>query len=93
MGDAVLLAVVGLLEANLDSDDPLRASHLELQVGVVGYNHELGEAWSTEEHVVDAMEVDDLEGEWLLAEVVRLAEGDASWMRPRGTTSFPSMIP
>jgi hypothetical protein len=44
LGDIVLLAVVGLLEVALDGDDPLRARHLELKVGVVGDGLELGEA-------------------------------------------------
>jgi hypothetical protein len=28
-----------------DGDDPIRARHLELEVGVVGDSHELGVAW------------------------------------------------
>jgi hypothetical protein len=76
MGDTTLLIVVGLLEAALDGDEPLWVEHLELQVGVVRDGHELGEAQSTEEGVVDAEEVNHLESEWLLIEVVRLAEGD-----------------
>ena len=58
-----MLAAVGLLKVALDGDDPLRARHLELEVGVVGDGHELGEARSTEEDMVDAREVDHLEGE------------------------------
>jgi hypothetical protein len=38
-----------LLEVVLEGDDPLRAGHVELQVGVVGDDHEFGEARSTEE--------------------------------------------
>jgi hypothetical protein len=70
LGDTVLLVVVGLLEAALDDDDPLWAGHLELKVCIVGDGHELGEARSTEEGVVDTGEVDNLEGEWLLADVI-----------------------
>jgi hypothetical protein len=70
LGDVVLLVVVGLLEAALDDDDPLRARHLELQVGVVGNGHELGTAWFTKDGMVDIREVNNLKGEWLLAEVV-----------------------
>ena len=77
MVDVVLLVVVGLLEATLNSDDPLWAGLLELEVGVVGDGHELGKARSTEEGMVDIGEVNDLEGERLLAEVVWLAKGDA----------------
>ena len=77
LGDVVLLVVVGLFKSALDGDDPLGARHLQLQIGVIGDNHELGEAWLALEGMVDAREVDHLEGERLLAEVVRLAKGDA----------------
>jgi hypothetical protein len=36
-----------LFEAAFDGDDSLGAGHLQLQIGVVGDNHELGEAWPT----------------------------------------------
>jgi hypothetical protein len=45
------------------------------------------------EGVVDAVEVDDIEGEWLLAKVVRLAKGDVELDTPSGMGSFPRMIP
>ena len=89
MGDAVLLAVVGLLKAPLDGDDPLWADHLQLQVGVVRDNHELGEARSTEEGMVDIGEVDDLKGEWILVEVVRLAKDDIEPDAPEGYDFLP----
>jgi hypothetical protein len=50
-----------LLEDTLDGDDPLWAEH-ELQIGVVGDDHELGESRSTMEGMVDTGEVDDLKG-------------------------------
>ena len=71
----ICLTILGSLEASLDGDDPLWAEHLELQVGVVGDDHELGKRLLTKEGVVDAGEVNHLEGEWLLTEVVQLAEG------------------
>jgi hypothetical protein len=89
LGDIVLLAVVGLLEVVLDDDDPLQAEHLELQVGVVGDDHELGEERSTEEGVVDAGEVDNLEFEWLLAKIVWLAKGDVKTDAPEGHGFLP----
>jgi hypothetical protein len=70
-----LLVVVGLLEGTLDGDDPVEVGHLQLQVGVVGDDHELGEAWPAKESMLDAGEVHHLKSEWLLLEVVRLAEG------------------
>jgi len=73
-----------LLKAALDGDDSLRAGHLELEVGVVGDGHKLGEAQPIKEGVVDTEEVDDLKGERLLAEVVWLAEGDVELDVPMG---------
>ena len=89
MGDAVLLAVVGLLKTALNGDDPLWAGHLELLIGVAGDNHELGEAWLAQEGIVNAGEVDHLEGEWLIAEVVRLAKGDAEPNASEGHCFLP----
>ena len=43
--------------------------------------------------MVDAGEVNHLEGEWLLAEVVRLAEGEVEPDAPGGTASFLGRIP
>ena len=85
----ICLTILGSLEASLDGDDPLWAEHLELQVGVVGESHELCEAWSTEEGVLDAREVNHLKGEWLLAEVVRLAEGVIQPDAPEGHDFLP----
>ena len=75
---------MGLLEVASYSDDSMRTGHLELQVGVVRDGHELGEVLSIEEGVVDSREVDHLEDEWLLVEVVRLAEGEVEPDAPKG---------
>jgi hypothetical protein len=72
---------------------PFGSGHPELQVGVVGDDHELGEAWLTEEGVVDAGEVNHLKGEWLLAEVVRLAKGDVEPDAPEGHDFLPRHDP
>jgi hypothetical protein len=47
------------------------------------------------ESMLDTREVHHLEGERLLSEVARLAEGDVEPDAPcpRGTASFPRMIP
>ena len=42
--------------------------------------------------MVDIGEVNHLKGEWLLAKVVQLAEGDVEPNATKGTTSFPGMI-
>jgi hypothetical protein len=93
LGDAILLAVVGLLKATLNSDDPIQARHLELEVGLVGDVHELGKAWSIEEGVVDIGKVNDLRGEWLLEKVLWLAKGDVEPECLRGMASFLGTIP
>jgi hypothetical protein len=72
---------------------PSGPEHLQLQVGVVGNGHELGEAWPTQESMVDVREVDHLEGDQLLLEVVRLAEGDVELDAPEGIVFFPRTIP
>jgi hypothetical protein len=41
------VAFVRVAVRGSDSDDPIRARHLELEVGVVGDDHELGVAWSS----------------------------------------------
>ena len=38
---------VGLLKVTSYGDDPMRTGHLELEVSVVGDDHELGIAWLT----------------------------------------------
>jgi hypothetical protein len=90
LGNTILLAIVGLLEATLDGDDTLWARHLELEVAVVGDGHELGKARSIEDGVVDTGEVDDLKGGWLLTKVVRLAEGDVEPDAPEGYDFLPA---
>ena len=93
LGDAALLTVVGLLKAALDGDDPLWARHLELQVCVAGDDHEHGEARSIEDCVVDAGEVNDLKGEWLLVEIVWLAKGDIEPDASKGYDFLPRHDP
>jgi hypothetical protein len=44
-----------------DGDDPVGARHLELQVGVVGDDHELRVAWPSQYRVVGSSEPDHLE--------------------------------
>jgi hypothetical protein len=43
---ALHVAFVRVSVRGADGDDPIGARHLELEVGVVGDNHELGVAWS-----------------------------------------------
>jgi hypothetical protein len=47
-----LLASVGGLEGGRHCDDPTRSEHLQLEVWVVGDDHELGVTWPPENGVV-----------------------------------------
>jgi hypothetical protein len=66
---ALHVAFVRVLVRGSDGDDPVRARHLELEVGVVGDDHELGVAWSPQHCVVGSSEPDHLEREGFLLEV------------------------
>ena len=48
---ALDLALVAPLEGSADSDDPVGARHLQLEVCVVGDGHELRVAWSSQDGV------------------------------------------
>ena len=60
---------VGLLEVASYSDDSVRTRHLELWVGVVGDDHELGVAWSAQDGVIGVGEIRYFEGERFRAEI------------------------
>jgi hypothetical protein len=70
------VAFVRVAVRGSDGDDPVRARHLELEVGVVGDDHELGIAWSSQHRVVGPSEPDHLEGESFLSEVGGSPEAD-----------------
>jgi hypothetical protein len=73
---ALHVAFVRVAVRGSDSDDPIRARHLELEVGVVGDGHELGVAWSSQHRMVGSSEPDDLKGESFLSEVRGSSEVD-----------------
>jgi hypothetical protein len=76
-----------------DGDDPVGARHLELEVGVVGDDHELGVARSPQHRVVGSLEPNHLEREGFLLEVGGSPEADGQIDCPRGWTRLPGMIP
>ena len=76
MAAALDLALVGLLEGGVDSDDPMGALHLQLEVCVVGDGHELRVAWSSQDGVESSGEPNHLEGEGLGPVVGLIPEGD-----------------
>jgi hypothetical protein len=70
------VAFVRVAVRGSDGDDPVRARHLELEVGVVGDGHELGVARPSQHRMVGSSEPDDLEGESFLLKVGGSPEAD-----------------
>ena len=62
---ALNLTLVGFLEGSTNGDDPARAWHLKLKIGVVRDGHELRVTWSPQHSVVDRRESDYLKGKGL----------------------------
>ena len=54
--NAIDVGLVGMLARRADDDDAIWARYLELEVGVVGDSHQLGVAWSSQNHVVGPRE-------------------------------------
>jgi hypothetical protein len=73
---ALHVAFVRVAVRGSDGDDPIQARHLELEVGVVGDDHELGVAWSSQHRMVGSSEPDNLKGESFLSEVRGSSEAD-----------------
>jgi hypothetical protein len=72
-----------------DGDDPVGARHLELEVGVVGDDHELGVAWSPQHCVVGSSEPDHLKREGFLSEVGGSLEADGQIELSKGLDALP----
>jgi hypothetical protein len=58
---ALYVAFERVFVRGADGDDPVGARHLELEVGVVGDDHELRVAWPPQYRVVGSSEPDHLE--------------------------------
>jgi hypothetical protein len=76
-----------------DGDDPVGARHLELEVGVVGDDHELGVAWPPQHCVVGSSEPDHLEREGFPSEVGGSPEADEQIELSEGLDAFPGDDP
>jgi hypothetical protein len=90
---ALHVAFVRVLVRGSNGDDPVGARHLELEVGVVGDDHELGVARSPQHRVVGSSEPDHFEREGFLSEVGGVLKKMGRSSCPRGWTRFPRMIP
>jgi hypothetical protein len=85
---ALHVAFVRVSVRGADGDDPVGARHLELEVGVVGDDHELGVAWSPQYCVVGCSEPDHLEREGFLSEVGGSPKADGQIELPKGSDAF-----
>jgi hypothetical protein len=90
---ALHVAFVRVSVRGADGDDPVGARHLELEVGVVGDDHELGVAWPPQHCVVGSSEPDHLEREGFLSEVGGSPEADGQIELPKGLDEFPGDDP
>ena len=65
---------MGLLEVTSYCDDPMRARHLELYVGVVGDSHKLDIARSAQDGVVGTGKICYFKGECFCVEIGSTSE-------------------
>jgi hypothetical protein len=78
------IALVGVAVCGSDGDGSLGAWHLELEVCVVGDDHELGVARSSQHRMIGPSEPDHLEGEGFLSGVGGSSEADGQIKLPKG---------
>jgi hypothetical protein len=90
---ALHVAFVRVSMRGSDSDDPVGAWHLELEVGVVGDGHELGVAQSPQHRVVGSSEPDHLEREGILSKVGGSFEADGQIELSKGQDTLPGDDP
>jgi hypothetical protein len=87
------VAFVRVSVCGSDGDDPVGARYLELEVGVVGDDHELGIARSPQHRVVGSSEPDHLEHEGFLSEVGGSPEADGQIELSKGLDALPGDDP
>jgi hypothetical protein len=90
---ALHVAFVRVSVRGSDSDDPVGARHLELEVGVVGDGHELDVARSPQHCVVGSSEPDHLKCEGFSAEIGRSSEADGQIELSKGLDVLPGDDP
>jgi hypothetical protein len=90
---ALHIAFVRVSVRGSDSDDPVGARHLELEVGVVGDDHELGVARSPQHRMVGSSELYHLEREGFSAEVGGSSEADRQIELSKGLDALPGDDP
>jgi hypothetical protein len=88
------VAVAENLQVPLQREYIGRTWHFEYQVHVVGYRHELGDSWPTEDGMVGSLEVRDLELDVLGAVVLPgFPKVTGRTTEPSGIAAFPGTMP
>jgi hypothetical protein len=87
------VALVSVAIRGSDGDGSVRAWHLELEVRVVGDDHELGVARSSQHRVIGSSETDHLEREGFPAKLEGVLKQTGKSSCPRGRTRLPGTIP
>jgi hypothetical protein len=87
------IAFVRVSVCGSDSDDLVGARHLELEVGVVGDDHEPGVARSPQHRMVGSSEPDHLERKGFLSEVGGSPEADEQIELSKGLDALPGADP
>jgi hypothetical protein len=90
---ALHVAFICVSVCGSNGDAPVGAWHLELEVGVVGDDHELGVARSPQHRVVGSLEHDHLEREGFPAEVGGSFEADGQIELSKGLDALPGDDP
>jgi hypothetical protein len=90
---ALHVAFIRVSVRGSNGDDPVGACHLELEVCVVGDDHELGVARSPQHRVVGPSEPDHLEREGFPAEVGGSSKADGQIKLSKGQDALPGDDP
>jgi hypothetical protein len=91
--NAFHVALVSVAICGSDGEDSLGAWHLEFEVRVVGDDHELGVAWSSQHRVIGSSEPDYLESEGFLSEVGGGSEADGQVKLSKGQDTLAGANP
>jgi hypothetical protein len=91
--NAFHITLVSVAVRGSDGDNSLGAWHLEFEVRVVGDDHELGVAWSSQHRMIGSSKPDYLESEGFLSEVGGSSEADGQVNLPKGQDTLAGAIP
>ena len=83
MTAALDFALIDALEGGAEGDDPMGARHLQLEVCIVGDDHELCVAWMSQDGVEGSGEPNHLKGEGFSPIIELILEGNGQINLPK----------